>query len=72
MQGARLADIVLTEPEPEALGLLPPVDMTLQLTDVWFRYSESDPWVVQGVNLTIQAGESVAIVGGSGCGKLPC
>jgi ATP-binding cassette subfamily B protein RaxB len=69
VQGARLADIVLAEPEPQALGLLPPDDMTLQLSDVWFRYSESDPWVLQGVDLTIKAGESVAIVGGSGCGK---
>jgi len=69
VQGERLADIVLTEPEPEALGLLPPDDMTLKLSDVWFRYSESDPWVLQGVDLTINSGESVAIVGGSGCGK---
>nr|WP_295786996.1 peptidase domain-containing ABC transporter [Rhodoferax sp.] len=69
VQGARLADIVLAQPEPQALGLLPPDDLTLTLKDVWFRYSESDPWVLQGVDLTIKPGESVAIVGGSGCGK---
>ncbi len=69
IQGQRLADIVQTEREPDAMGLLTPQDMTLELKDVWFRYSESDPWILQGINLTIRPGESVAIVGGSGCGK---
>ena len=69
IQGQRLADIVQTEREPDAMGLLTPQDMTLELKDVWFRYSESDPWILQGVNLTIRPGESVAIVGSSGCGK---
>lgn len=69
VQGERLADIVLTEPESEAHGLASPQDMTLKVTDLWFRYSESDAWVLQGVNLTVLPGESVAIIGGSGCGK---
>ena len=69
VQGARLADIVLSEPEPDAQALAAPRDMTLNLSDVWFRYSDSDPWILQGVDLRIAAGESVAIVGGSGCGK---
>lgn len=69
IQGQRLADIVQTEREPDAMGLLTPQDMTLELKDVWFRYSESDPWILQGINLTIRPSESVAIVGGSGCGK---
>jgi ATP-binding cassette subfamily B protein RaxB len=34
-----------------------------------FRYSEQDPWVLSGVNLKIEPGQAVAIVGGSGCGK---
>ena len=36
--------------------------------DVWFTY-EPDRWVLQGVNLTIQPGEKIAIVGGTGAGK---
>ncbi len=69
VQGERLSDIVLTEPEAQAQGLASPQDMTLKVTDLWFRYSESDDWVLQGVNLTVLPGESVAIIGGSGCGK---
>lgn len=69
VQGARLADIVLAKPQTQALGLLPPDDITPKLRDVWFRHSESDPWVLQGVDLTIKASESVAITGGSGFGK---
>ena len=68
VQGARLADIVLSEPEPDAQGSAVPRDMTLKVSDVWFRYSESDPWVLQGVDRSIAAGESVAIVGSSGYG----
>ena len=69
VQGERLGDIVWSEPEPQTQGALEPNDTTLSLHDVWFRYSENDPWVLQGISLTIRAGESVAVVGGSGSGK---
>jgi ATP-binding cassette subfamily B protein RaxB len=36
---------------------------------VSFRYGEHEPEVLQDINLEIAAGESVAIVGSSGCGK---
>jgi ATP-binding cassette subfamily B protein RaxB len=34
-----------------------------------FRYADGEPWVIDGLSLTIEPGESVAIAGPSGCGK---
>ena len=36
---------------------------------VFFRYSEADPFVLEDINLTIEAGEFVTIMGPSGGGK---
>jgi ATP-binding cassette, subfamily B, bacterial CvaB/MchF/RaxB len=71
LHGQRLGDIVLTEPEQDnlpnnELGHLQP---SIELKDVSFRYSEGEPWVLKNVNLTLNAGQSVALVGPSGCGK---
>jgi ATP-binding cassette subfamily B protein RaxB len=74
LQGERLADIVLTAPEERhaehgaragEADLVP----SLAISGLRYRYSEQDPFVLDGVNLRIDAGESVAIVGPSGCGK---
>jgi ATP-binding cassette subfamily B protein RaxB len=71
LHAERLADIVL-EPaercgrvEGEHSSLIP----CIELIDIGFRYAEGEPWLVRHLNLTIEAGESVAIVGPSGCGK---
>ncbi len=71
LHGERLADIVLTPPkddrgQPE---LPPPVDSRIQIEGLSFRYADGEPWVLEDCSLTVEAGESVAIVGGSGCGK---
>ena len=71
LQGERLADIVLTEPEANVLtpyhGDNP--TPTIEFQGVCFRYAEGEPWVLKDCNLTVNAGETVAIVGSSGCGK---
>lgn len=46
-----------------------PVEGALQACDVSFRYGEREPWVLRNVNLTIAAGDFVALVGPSGGGK---
>ena len=74
LHAERLADVVLTKPEPLGplhLGKDPAQQKnpSLRLSDIEFRYSEQDPWILQGLSLQIEPGESVAIVGESGCGK---
>ncbi|NLJ89563.1 MAG: ABC transporter ATP-binding protein [Clostridiales bacterium] len=41
----------------------------IEFRDVWFRYPGSDNWVLEGLNLQIKTGESVALVGVNGAGK---
>jgi len=47
----------------------PGESVRIEVRDVWFRYGNDAPWVLKGVNLRIEPGESVAITGPSGCGK---
>jgi len=44
-------------------------EITITVNNVRFRYSPSDPEILKGVNLTINAGEHLALTGPSGCGK---
>jgi ATP-binding cassette subfamily B protein RaxB len=46
-----------------------PIAGTIELAGVSYRYSDTDPLVLNGVSLSIKAGECVAITGPSGCGK---
>jgi ATP-binding cassette subfamily B protein RaxB len=68
----RLADIAL---EDEDGGFEPGADRdtkfngALELRNVFFRYSTSDPLVLNAVNLSIHPGAHVAITGASGGGK---
>jgi ATP-binding cassette subfamily B protein len=52
-----------------ANATLPALRRGVELRDVWFRYDESHPWVLRGVDLTIPYGKSVALVGLNGAGK---
>ena len=73
LHAERLADIALTPPEkrdqPSLVEPGPRAPAAIEIRNLRFHYSDNDPWVLDGLNLCIQAGESVAIVGGSGCGK---
>lgn len=41
----------------------------LILDDVWFRYSEESPWVIQAYNLVVEPGTLALVHGPSGMGK---
>lgn len=71
LHAERLADIALELPEPESMMEtdLDRIQPSIELRDVSFRYAEGEPWVLRNLSLTIEAGDSVAIVGRSGCGK---
>ncbi|WP_243149798.1 ABC transporter ATP-binding protein [Thermaerobacter sp. PB12/4term] len=46
-----------------------PAGAALELAGVWFRYRPGDPPVLRGVNLRVEPGERIALVGPSGAGK---
>ena len=75
LHAERLADIALAAPEKDTpQGNLPEHELShlepsLELRDVSFRYGEGEPWVLRHANLTIEAGQSVAVTGPSGAGK---
>ena len=67
----RIADITETEPEQDIQMVRQPPKLSgsIQLTQVSFRYSPDTPLVLSSINLTIHAGQKVAIVGRTGSGK---
>jgi ATP-binding cassette subfamily B protein RaxB len=67
----RLSDIVMAPPENGGDVRTLPRSSTqrLELNDVWFRFSDDDPWLLKGVSLAVDGEKSLAITGRSGCGK---
>jgi ATP-binding cassette, subfamily B, bacterial HlyB/CyaB len=69
----RLNDVLESAPEadPQAQGLtLPPMRGEIRLENVTFRYNLDSPNnILANLTVTIQAGETIAIVGRSGSGK---
>jgi ATP-binding cassette subfamily B protein RaxB len=72
LHAERVADIALTPIEAsQGQDCAAPSRLLadIELRNVSFRYSDSDPLVLDNVSLRVGAGESVAVVGPSGCGK---
>ncbi|HET7331679.1 peptidase domain-containing ABC transporter [Dyella sp.] len=71
LHAERVADIALTAPESTVKSPWrdPPLEASIELRNVSFRYAEGEPWVLKNCNLSIKKGESVALTGPSGCGK---
>jgi ATP-binding cassette, subfamily B, bacterial CvaB/MchF/RaxB len=72
LHGERVADIVLTERESEHCDFeIDPANVqpSIEVRNLSFRYADSEPLVVKSLNLSVPAGQCVAIAGASGCGK---
>lgn len=71
MHTGRLADIVTEEAEQAEDNEFDYSSLNAEITlrGVKFRYGDGEPWVLNGIDLTIPANQSFALVGPSGCGK---
>lgn len=68
----RLSDIALSKEDQsfgESLDRETKLKGNIELRDLFYRYAPSDPPVLEGVYLSIEKGEFVAITGPSGGGK---
>jgi NHLM bacteriocin system ABC transporter ATP-binding protein len=62
--------ILKNEPESsENKTMVTEISGAIELSNVCFRYNDTMPYVIEGMDLKIKSGEYVAIVGPSGCGK---
>ncbi|MCF6205030.1 MAG: peptidase domain-containing ABC transporter [Methylococcaceae bacterium] len=68
---ARLGDIVMTEVEKDINSNITPkrINGDLEIKNIRFRYSDTDPFIINNVSLKVKAGESICLIGASGCGK---
>ncbi|MBR4320456.1 MAG: ATP-binding cassette domain-containing protein, partial [Oscillospiraceae bacterium] len=60
------------ETEPEVADnkeIITKISGNIELNNIYFRYHENAPYIVNNMSLKIHSGEYVAIVGKTGCGK---
>lgn len=67
----RVSDIALETPEEYSEF---EIDMSrhkgkISINSLGFRYSNDESWIIRNASLTINEGETVAVIGGSGSGK---
>ncbi len=48
---------------------LPKGAVKIELRDIWYRYDGAEDYTLKGINLTVDSGESIALVGMNGAGK---
>lgn len=61
--------VVDTHPAAAAEPTASPDDHAIEVRGLRFRYAPDEPWVLDGLDLTIRTGTSLALVGPSGAGK---
>jgi ATP-binding cassette, subfamily B, bacterial CvaB/MchF/RaxB len=68
----RISDIATSRQEAayeRTVSERPPIQGAIELSHVSYRYSDTEPLVLNDLSLRIEPGECVAITGPSGCGK---
>lgn len=67
----RLGDVLNAAPEPRSSSsvTLPEVRGAIRFEGVSFRYTEKGPWTLDDINLDLEPGTMLGIVGSSGSGK---
>ncbi len=68
----KIFDLLDTAPDlTDKPGAIDPgeIDGELRMEDVSFSYSDGGAWALEGVDLVVPAGETVALVGETGAGK---
>ncbi len=73
----KIFDLLDTAPDMvDAPGAIDPgtIRGEIELDDVWFSYAETEPvpddaWVMEGVDLHVPPGQTLALVGATGAGK---
>jgi ATP-binding cassette subfamily B protein RaxB len=72
LHGERVADIVLTQVEQDTFTHeVDPTEITpsIELRQISFRYSDSEPYIIKDLDLKINPDECIALTGPSGSGK---
>ncbi|MCU7698774.1 peptidase domain-containing ABC transporter [Acinetobacter sp. AYS6] len=74
LHGERLSDIVLTDQEDVTAfeltsNLKQEIKGQIKAENISFKYGDFEAEIIQDLNLTIEAGQSIALTGPSGCGK---
>jgi ATP-binding cassette subfamily B protein len=69
-----LEDVIdlLDQPMPDQpVGVVQPIAFTqgIQINQLSFQYAEQSPWVLKGVNISIEKGSRVGFIGSTGSGK---
>ncbi len=67
----RINALLATEPaiDDAAETIDSPITGAIEFRNVWFRYPETERWVLEDVSFMIEPGETVAIVGATASGK---
>ncbi|MEV0720782.1 ABC transporter ATP-binding protein [Asanoa sp. NPDC050611] len=68
----RIYEVLDTPPsivDRPGAGPAGPVEGEVRFDDVWFSYPGSATPVLRGISLTVRPGETLAVVGTTGCGK---